>query len=68
MLYGSMPIHAALWDLTPSTVHSLHARAALIHWLCEAHGVDVNLGKSAHFRCIGGEESEAALAAIHANM
>jgi uncharacterized ferritin-like protein (DUF455 family) len=65
--YGSMPAHAAFWHLTPSTARSLHARVAIIHLVCETHGLDVNAGESARFRCVGGKESETALAVIHAD-
>jgi uncharacterized ferritin-like protein (DUF455 family) len=47
--YGSMPVHAALWDSARSTAHSLRARLAIIHLVHEArlHDFDAQVTRRA---------------------
>jgi uncharacterized ferritin-like protein (DUF455 family) len=65
--YGSLPVHAALWESAQTTATSLRARLAIIHLVHEARGLDVNPGTIARFRRAGDTESAAALEIIHAD-
>ncbi|KAJ7083988.1 hypothetical protein B0H15DRAFT_402768 [Mycena belliarum] len=65
--YGTMPVHAALWESASITAHSLRARLAIIHLVHEARGLDVNPGTIARFRRAGDAESVAAMEVIHAD-
>ncbi|KAH7886501.1 hypothetical protein F5I97DRAFT_1936214 [Phlebopus sp. FC_14] len=65
--YGSLPVHAGLWDSATVTSHSLRARLAIIHLVHEARGLDVNPGTIERFRRAGDTESVKALEIIHAD-
>lgn len=65
--YGTMPVHAALWESATLTSTSLRARLAIIHLVHEARGLDVNPGTIEKFRRSGDTESVAALEVIHAD-
>ncbi|EGO23184.1 hypothetical protein SERLADRAFT_439923 [Serpula lacrymans var. lacrymans S7.9] len=65
--YGSLPVHAGLWESATITAHSLRARLAIIHLVHEARGLDVNPGTIDRFRRTGDKESVAALEVIHAD-
>ncbi|KAI0029057.1 hypothetical protein K488DRAFT_80382 [Vararia minispora EC-137] len=65
--YGSLPVHAGLWDSARATFSSLRARLAIIHLVHEARGLDVNPLTIAKFARAGDEESVKALEVIHAD-
>jgi uncharacterized ferritin-like protein (DUF455 family) len=66
LAYGTLPVHAALWDSASETSHSLRSRLAIIHLVHEARGLDVNPGTISRFKRQGDEESVGALEIIHA--
>ncbi|KAI1782602.1 DUF455-domain-containing protein [Ganoderma leucocontextum] len=63
--YGSLPVHAGLWESAQVTFASLRARLAIIHLVHEARGLDVNPGTIEKFRKAGDAESVTALETIH---
>ena len=63
--YGSLPVHAGLWESAQVTFASLRARLAIIHLVHEARGLDVNPGTIEKFRRAGDAESVRALETIH---
>ncbi|KAJ6552065.1 hypothetical protein DFH09DRAFT_1167801 [Mycena vulgaris] len=65
--YGTMPVHASLWESATITSHSLRSRLAIIHLVHEARGLDVNPGTIARFRRAGDAASVAAMEIIHAD-
>ncbi|KAF7290702.1 DUF455-domain-containing protein [Mycena indigotica] len=65
--YGTMPVHASLWESATITSHSLRSRLAIIHLVHEARGLDVNPGTIERFRRAGDKDSVAALEIIHAD-
>ena len=65
--YGSMPVHAGLWESAVVTSTSLRARLAIIHLVHEARGLDVNPGTIERFRRAGDDESVRVLEIIHAD-
>ncbi|KAJ7074750.1 hypothetical protein C8F01DRAFT_1101684 [Mycena amicta] len=65
--YGTMPVHASLWESATITSHSLRSRLAIIHLVHEARGLDVNPGTIERFRRAGDKESVQALEVIHAD-
>jgi len=65
--YGSLPVHAALWDSARATFFSLRSRLAIIHLVHEARGLDVNPATIAKFERAGDKESVRALEVIHAD-
>ncbi|KAJ7226979.1 hypothetical protein GGX14DRAFT_417793 [Mycena pura] len=65
--YGTMPVHASLWESATITAHSLRARLAIIHLVHEARGLDVNPATIERFRRAGDAASVAVLETIHAD-
>lgn len=65
--YGSLPVHAALWESARVTFPSLRSRLAIIHLVHEARGLDVNPGTIAKFKKAGDEDSVKVLNIIHAD-
>ncbi|KAK0242808.1 hypothetical protein EDD85DRAFT_933324 [Armillaria nabsnona] len=65
--YGSLPVHAALWESATITANSFRARLAIIHLVHEARGLDVNPGTIARFKKAGDDESVRAMEIIHAD-
>ncbi|KAG6898842.1 hypothetical protein C0993_003644, partial [Termitomyces sp. T159_Od127] len=65
--YGTMPVHASLWDSARVTGSSLRARLAIIHLVHEARGLDVNPGTIERFRRAGDAASVAVMEVIHAD-
>ncbi|KAI0049123.1 DUF455-domain-containing protein [Auriscalpium vulgare] len=65
--YGSLPVHAGLWESARTTFSSLRARLAIIHLVHEARGLDVNPQTIARFSRAGDAESVSALEVIHAD-
>ncbi|KIM88045.1 hypothetical protein PILCRDRAFT_269273, partial [Piloderma croceum F 1598] len=65
--YGTLPVHASLWDSALITSNSLRARLAIIHLVHEARGLDVNPGTIERFRRSGDKDSLAVLEVIHAD-
>ncbi|KIK91231.1 hypothetical protein PAXRUDRAFT_13888 [Paxillus rubicundulus Ve08.2h10] len=65
--YGSLPVHAGLWESATVTSHSLRARLAIIHLVHEARGLDVNPGTIERFRRAGDTETVKVLEIIHAD-
>lgn len=63
--YGSLPVHAGLWESATVTSNSLLSRLAIIHLVHEARGLDVNPGTIARFQRAGDVESVKALEIIH---
>ncbi|EIW73964.1 DUF455-domain-containing protein [Coniophora puteana RWD-64-598 SS2] len=63
--YGSLPVHAGLWESATVTSTSLRSRLAIIHLVHEARGLDVNPGTIERFRRSGDKESVATLEVIH---
>ena len=63
--YGSLPVHAGLWESARVTFASLRARLAIIHLVHEARGLDVNPGTIEKFRRAGDAESVTVLETIH---
>lgn len=65
--YGSLPVHAGLWESARVTFPSLRARLAIIHLVHEARGLDVNPGTIEKFRRAGDTETVEVLKIIHAD-
>lgn len=65
--YGSMPVHAALWESARATSQSLRSRLAIIHLVHEARGLDVNPATIEKFRRAKDDESVDVLNIIHAD-
>ncbi|KAJ3976915.1 hypothetical protein EV361DRAFT_958287 [Lentinula raphanica] len=65
--YGSLPVHASLWDSAALTSRSLLSRLAIIHLVHEARGLDVNPKTIEKFRKAGDKESVDVLEIIHAD-
>lgn len=65
--YGTMPVHASLWDSATVTSNSLRSRLAIIHLVHEARGLDVNPGTIDRFRKAGDIESVKVMEIIHAD-
>lgn len=65
--YGTLPVHAALWESATVTSHSLRSRLAIIHLVHEARGLDVNPGTIARFQRSRDLQSVSALEIIHAD-
>lgn len=63
--YGSMPVHASLWESARVTFTSLRARLAIIHLVHEARGLDVNPGTIERFRRAGDVDSVDVLNIVH---
>ncbi|KAH9850977.1 DUF455-domain-containing protein [Lenzites betulinus] len=63
--YGSLPVHAGLWESARVTFPSLRARLAIIHLVHEARGLDVNPGTIEKFRRAGDTDSVRVLETIH---
>jgi uncharacterized ferritin-like protein (DUF455 family) len=64
--YGTLPVHASLWESASVTAHALRARLAIIHLVHEARGLDVNPGTISRFARQGDEDSVRVLNVIHA--
>ncbi|KAG5643988.1 hypothetical protein DXG03_009278 [Asterophora parasitica] len=65
--YGTMPVHASLWESATITSASLRSRLAIIHLVHEARGLDVNPGTIERFRKAGDSKSVAVMEVIHAD-
>ncbi|KAG5730343.1 hypothetical protein E4T56_gene11719 [Termitomyces sp. T112] len=65
--YGTMPVHASLWESATVTSKSLRSRLAIIHLVHEARGLDVNPGTIERFRKAGDVESVKVMEVIHAD-
>lgn len=65
--YGTMPVHASLWESAKVTFSTLRSRLAIIHLVHEARGLDVNPGTIDRFRKAGDLESVAVMEIIHAD-
>ncbi|KAG6906901.1 hypothetical protein DXG01_011456 [Tephrocybe rancida] len=65
--YGTMPVHASLWESATVTSKSLRSRLAIIHLVHEARGLDVNPGTIERFRKAGDAESVKVMEVIHAD-
>ncbi|KAF8063304.1 hypothetical protein FPV67DRAFT_1563433 [Lyophyllum atratum] len=65
--YGTMPVHASLWESATVTSRSLRSRLAIIHLVHEARGLDVNPGTIERFRKAGDKESVEVMEVIHAD-
>lgn len=63
--YGSLPVHAGLWDSATSSSHSLLSRLAIIHLVHEARGLDVNPRTIDRFRKSGDIETVKVMETIH---
>ncbi|EPQ53011.1 DUF455-domain-containing protein [Gloeophyllum trabeum ATCC 11539] len=63
--YGSLPVHASLWESASITFSSLRARLAIIHLVQEARGLDVNPATIEKFRRQGDADSVKVLEVIH---
>lgn len=63
--YGSLPVHAGLWESARVTFHSLRSRLAIIHLVHEARGLDVNPATIEKFRRSGDKDTVAILEIIH---
>ncbi|OCH92369.1 DUF455-domain-containing protein [Obba rivulosa] len=63
--YGSLPVHASLWESAQATFSSLRSRLAIIHLVHEARGLDVNPGTIQRFQRSGDAESVSVLETIH---
>lgn len=63
--YGSLPVHAGLWESARATFASLRARLAIIHLVHEARGLDVNPGTIDKFRRAGDPDTVKVLETIH---
>ncbi|KAL4062655.1 hypothetical protein V8B97DRAFT_1874662 [Scleroderma yunnanense] len=63
--YGSLPVHAGLWESATTTANSLRARLAIIHLVHEARGLDVNPATIERFRRSGDPQSVKVLEVIH---
>ncbi|KJA15924.1 hypothetical protein HYPSUDRAFT_193892 [Hypholoma sublateritium FD-334 SS-4] len=65
--YGSMPVHASLWESATITSHSLRSRLAIIHLVHEARGLDVNPATIERFKKAGDMDTVAVMEVIHAD-
>jgi len=65
--YGSMPVHASLWESATVTSHSLRSRLAIIHLVHEARGLDVNPATIERFRKAGDSDTVKVMDVIHAD-
>ncbi|KAJ3980670.1 hypothetical protein F5890DRAFT_655812 [Lentinula detonsa] len=65
--YGSLPVHASLWDSATLTSRSLLSRLAIIHLVHEARGLDVNPKTIEKFRKAGDKDSVDVMEVIHAD-
>ncbi|RDB21957.1 hypothetical protein Hypma_010953 [Hypsizygus marmoreus] len=65
--YGTMPVHAGLWESATVTSQSLRSRLAIIHLVHEARGLDVNPATMERFRKAGDTESVQVMEVIHAD-
>ncbi|KAG2018619.1 hypothetical protein CC2G_008038 [Coprinopsis cinerea AmutBmut pab1-1] len=65
--YGSMPVHAGLWESATVTSTSLLSRLAIIHLVHEARGLDVNPATIEKFRRAGDAETVDVMEIIHAD-
>ncbi|KAF8197111.1 hypothetical protein BJ912DRAFT_1030584 [Pholiota molesta] len=65
--YGSMPVHASLWESATVTSHSFRSRLAIIHLVHEARGLDVNPATIERFRKAGDADTVAVMEIIHAD-
>ncbi|PPQ77805.1 hypothetical protein CVT25_015298 [Psilocybe cyanescens] len=65
--YGSMPVHASLWESATVTSHSLRSRLAIIHLVHEARGLDINPATIERFRRAGDMETVRVMEIIHAD-
>ncbi|KAF9467573.1 hypothetical protein BDZ94DRAFT_1248447 [Collybia nuda] len=65
--YGTMPVHASLWESASVTSDSLRARLAIIHLVHEARGLDVNPATIEKFRKAGDLDSVKVMEVIHAD-
>ncbi|TFK38394.1 hypothetical protein BDQ12DRAFT_683598 [Crucibulum laeve] len=65
--YGSMPVHASLWESAAVTSDSFRSRLAIIHLVHEARGLDVNPGTIERFRKAGDKETVKVMEVIHAD-
>ncbi|KAH6902553.1 hypothetical protein BKA70DRAFT_1305935 [Coprinopsis sp. MPI-PUGE-AT-0042] len=65
--YGSMPVHAGLWESATVTSKSLLSRLAIIHLVHEARGLDVNPATIEKFRRAGDKETVDVMEIIHAD-
>ncbi|KIY71424.1 DUF455-domain-containing protein [Cylindrobasidium torrendii FP15055 ss-10] len=65
--YGSMPVHASLWESASITSTSLRARLAIIHLVHEARGLDVNPQTIERFRKAGDSDSVNVMEIVHAD-
>ncbi|KAH9475249.1 hypothetical protein JR316_0012360 [Psilocybe cubensis] len=65
--YGSMPVHASLWESATVTSQSLRSRLAIIHLVHEARGLDVNPATIERFRKAGDLETVKVMEIIHAD-
>ncbi|KDQ50294.1 hypothetical protein JAAARDRAFT_211793 [Jaapia argillacea MUCL 33604] len=63
--YGSLPVHAGLWDSAWVTRGSLLSRLAIIHLVHEARGSDVNPKTIEKFRRAGDRESVDVMDIVH---
>ncbi|KAF8907041.1 hypothetical protein CPB84DRAFT_1675095, partial [Gymnopilus junonius] len=63
--YGSMPVHASLWESATVTSQSLRSRLAIIHLVHEARGLDVNPATIERFRKAGDKETVKVMEIIH---
>ncbi|KIM44247.1 hypothetical protein M413DRAFT_377826 [Hebeloma cylindrosporum] len=65
--YGSMPVHASLWESATVTSKSLRSRLAIIHLVHEARGLDVNPATIERFRKAGDTDTVKIMEVIHAD-
>ncbi|KDQ51809.1 hypothetical protein JAAARDRAFT_198874 [Jaapia argillacea MUCL 33604] len=63
--YGSLPVHAGLWESAWVTRGSLLSRLAIIHLVHEARGLDVNPKTIEKFRRAGDRESVDVMDIVH---
>ncbi|KAL0948000.1 hypothetical protein HGRIS_010622 [Hohenbuehelia grisea] len=65
--YGTLPVHASLWESAAITSTSLRSRLAIIHLVHEARGLDVNPATIERFRRAGDVDSVSTMEIIHAD-
>lgn len=65
--YGSLPVHAGLWESALQTSHSLFARLAIVALVHEARGLDTNPTQIKRCRNAGDERTAEVLEVIHAD-
>ncbi|PPR04684.1 hypothetical protein CVT24_011901 [Panaeolus cyanescens] len=65
--YGSMPVHASLWESATVTSDSFRSRLAIIHLVHEARGLDVNPATIERFKKAGDTDTVSVLEVIHAD-